>query len=172
MLAAHEFRFEELGGENFALGVGDDAGSHAEHVRVIVETREFAGGEVAYDCRTDALVLVRGHAHADARAADEDSAVGFLASHLVADLVRKNRVVARFRGVRSHVKDFVALAFQKLDELFLVFERGVVAADSDGLEHFLTPGVAEGKVLPRFISSCNIVNSSDNDRAGGPFVRK
>lgn len=103
VLAAHEFRFEELRGENFALRVGDDARTHAEHVRVVVEAGELAGGEVATDGGADALVLVGSHAHADARTADEDTAVGFLARDLVADLVGENRVVARFRGVGAHV---------------------------------------------------------------------
>ena len=160
VLAAHEFRLEELGSENFALRVGDDACPHAENVRVVVEAREFAGGEVADDCRADALVLVGGHAHADARTADEDTAVRFLAGNLVADLVGKYRVVARFRRIGAHVEDFVALAFQKLDEFFLVFESGVVAADSDGLEHDNFP-VYEWKSTHLRTLSGNIDNSSD-----------
>ena len=135
VLAAHEFRLEELRGEHFALCVGDNACTHAEHVRVVVEAGEFAGGEVATDGSADALVLVCRHAHADPGTADEDTAVRFLAGNLVADLVGEDRVVAGFRGIGTHVEDFVALVFQKLDEFFLVFECGVVAADGDGLEH-------------------------------------
>ncbi len=141
MLAAHEISFEELLGDLLAELVRDDARAHAEHVSVVVEACELAGLQVAANGCANAFALVCGHAHSDARSANENAAVGFLSDHFVADFVCVNRVVAGVGGVRSHVEHGVALLLEVVLELVLVFDGGVIAADGDGLEHFVAPGV-------------------------------
>jgi len=141
VLAAHEVRFEEFLCDLFAKFVRDDAGAHAEHVRVVVEARKFARLEVATDGGADALPLVGGHAHSDARATDEDAAVGFLGQDFVAHLVGVNRIVAGVGRVGPHVEYGIALTFEVGLELVFVFYSGVVTADGDSFEHFWTPGI-------------------------------
>ncbi len=115
----------------------DDAGTHAQHICIIVYTCESCGIGVGADCGTHAVELVGTHAHADACAADQDAecTIG-VCLYLLADSGGEDGIVAGFCGMTAHVVDGVAESNKMRFHLF--FHRvscGVSADINDSLFH-------------------------------------
>jgi 23S rRNA (cytosine1962-C5)-methyltransferase len=109
----------------------DDPAAHREHVRIIVLAGQSRRIEVVAQSRADPGHLVRGNLLSLAASAEHDAAIGRArgdgARHRQAD----RRVVDRFLAVRSMVVDAVAEPRERLFEMLLQHETGVVGADGD-----------------------------------------
>ena len=105
-----------------------EAFGEAGDVAIVVLSRQLRGVRLDDRRRTDAAHLVRRHADAEARAADEDAALELARTDRFADLEADERVVHRLRRVRAEVDDFVPQLPQTLADPRLVHESGVVRA--------------------------------------------
>src|SRR5829696_437949 len=111
--ARAEVRADEVGRE---LGA-HDLGAEAEHIHVVVLDALVGGVHVVADGRADPFELARGHRGADARAADEDPAVGEAVRERVADLLRLVGIVdADARIVRPQVDRVVPQLVEDLED--------------------------------------------------------
>src|SRR5436190_8488232 len=131
-LAAVELRgqegADELGGERRA----DDLGPEAEDVHVVVLDPLMRRIGVVADRRADPRELARGDRRANARAADEDAALGLAAENRLADLPRLVRVVDPDRvGVHAAVEDVVPELRERREHRVAQVEAAVVERGDD-----------------------------------------
>jgi hypothetical protein len=87
--------------------------------------------------RTDTRVFVCGDAHADSRAADQDTAIDLSRANLMGYNSGNVRIVDAIRVVRSAITDLVSQPLQQLDDVLFDGKSAVVAAD--GNLHVLIP---------------------------------
>src|SRR5690606_22857807 len=89
----------------------EQVGGHADDVGVVMAAGDLGGDVVVDQCGADAVDLVSGDAHADARAADEHRAIGPALGDGARRRPREVGVVATAAVVAGgHVDQLVALA--------------------------------------------------------------
>src|SRR6185503_12503695 len=109
----------------------DDAAAHGEDVRVVVLPRQAGGVEVVAERGADAGDLVGGDLLALPAAAEHDAAFGAPLGDGASDREADRRVVDRGLAVGAVIVDAVAEPRQRLFQVFLEGEAGVIGADGD-----------------------------------------
>ena len=130
MPAALECRMQECFEDFQCKPLADHARTHAQDVCVIVQARESGAVWLCAGCRTDAAVLVCGHAHADAGAAEQNALFRFAALYHCADLFGDDRIIAG-GFIRSAVCKRDRMRLQVFCNGFPQPCRCVVASDRD-----------------------------------------
>ncbi len=103
-----------------------------EHVRVVVSARQLRRVAAPITgAQRIARHLIRRHRDAEARAADDDAALGLPARDRLSHGVAILRIVDRRRIVRAEVENLVTLVAQHLRDAVFVFETGVIGAEGD-----------------------------------------
>ena len=93
--------------------------------------------------------LVGRHGHADARAADEDAAVGRPLGHATGDLVGKVGVVDTIGRLGAEVLDLVAKAADEVADDVLLAEAGVIGGDDNAHGSSFAISESDGRSVPR-----------------------
>ena len=127
MATALERRLQKFVQNHFRKSRSHDARAETEDIRVIVRAGEMRRKNIPAKCRADASHFIGGHAHADARAADEDGEIRLFLLHGCARFLRKIRIIARRLIVRAAVRERYAARFQMRLERFLQRETTVIA---------------------------------------------
>ena len=124
-----------------------DAGAKGEHVGVVVHAGELgAEGLGAYD-GANTFDLVGSQADADAGTADQDTQVDVTVGHGLTHLVAGDGVIEALGGVGAIVHDLAAALLQVLGNDVLELDGGMVVADTNLHEWFLSGpcgGIAKG----------------------------
>jgi hypothetical protein len=115
-----------------------------DDVRVVVAARQLRRVRLGNRGASDARNLVRGHGDAEARAADDDTAVGLTRRDGLPNRVTVLRIVDGRRVVRSVIDYVMSAIAQNLRDAILVFETGVICAEGDFHSFFGYP-VGEGE---------------------------
>lgn len=134
MAAAFKIRRQESFDNGFGQFDAGHAGAQAENVGVVVPAGKLCVQFRRAEGGADALVMVGGHGHADARAAEQDARAVFF-FHGQGDVVGDVRIVAAVGGVRAVIRDGQAAFFKLTDDDVFEFQGGVVTADMDVLSH-------------------------------------
>src|SRR5262245_30354004 len=108
---------------------GDDASAHRQHVGVVVRAREARGVEVVAERGANARHFIGGHLLALPAAADDDAAIGVTGGDGASDRETKRRIVDRGFAVGAVIVDRVAETDERLFEMFLQREAGMVGAN-------------------------------------------
>lgn len=127
-LVIGEGRVKERVGYLERQPLADDSRAHAENVRIIVLTRCLGGEAVPAQGGSDAADLVRGHGHADTRAADDDAPVALAGCNGIRDRLCVDGVIAGCAAVGAEVLIFKPSFAEVLHQFFLKLEAAVIAA--------------------------------------------
>jgi 23S rRNA (cytosine1962-C5)-methyltransferase len=109
----------------------DDASADREHVGIIVRAREPRRIEIVAQSRSDARYLVGRDLFALTAAAEHDAAVGGAVGDRPGHRQTDRRIVDRFLAVGAVIVDLVPEARERLFEMLLQCEAGMVGADGD-----------------------------------------
>ena len=147
MTAALELGIEPLVDDHLGELGAHDAGAKGEHVGVVVHARELGAEGLGAHDGTNALDLVGGQANPDTGAADQDAQIDVAVGYGFAHLVAGDGVIKALGGVGAKVHDLAAALLQVLGNDVLELDGGVVVADTDLHEWFLSGpcgGIAKG----------------------------
>ena len=103
--------------------VAHDPLAETEDVGVVVHTGHTRREGVLTASGTDALVLIGGDGHANARTADQNAQVGLSRGKCLAQGIGVYGIVAGLRGVGAYVQDLEAASLQMSLDLQLQLER-------------------------------------------------
>ena len=119
-------------GAYYAYGhlVGDEPGGKHQHVGIVMLFYQFSYGRVPGKSGTYALVMVQGHCHSIAGAADGNAKIAFSLLHGFAEGMGEIRIIATVGTVGAEIHDVIALAQQIRNQLGLVLHACVVAANT------------------------------------------
>ena len=115
-----------------------DAGAKGEHVGVVVHTGELGAEGLGAHDGAYALDLIGSQANPDAGAADEDAQVDVAVGNGLTHLVAGDGVVKALGGVGAKVHNLAAALLQVLGDDVLELDGGVVVADTNLHEMFLS----------------------------------
>jgi len=103
--------------------------AEAKHVCIVVKAGELSAVGLGAASRTDTMVFICRHGHADSGAADKNAELVRSVLDPCADLVSDNRIIAGCGGVNSDVGDVIS--FVTKVSYYLVFHIGsrVIAAN-------------------------------------------
>jgi hypothetical protein len=107
----------------------DDAAAHRENVRIVVLARDPGGVQIVAKRCADAGDLVRGDLLALPAAAKDDATVRLFCGYDSADLRADRRVVDWLFAVRAAIVDVMPELSQRIDQMLLQPEAGVVGAN-------------------------------------------
>lgn len=118
---------------NYLIGqlIAQLIGGQANDIGVIVHATVFRRDAVMARCSTHSGELVRGDAHTDASAADQDAALHASVGHFTGNLSREIRIVNALRFERAKVMDVAIQALQKLGETGLQLNAAMITGDAD-----------------------------------------
>ena len=129
MPAARERRRQPQGQDFVREPERDDPAAHREDVGVVVLARQPRRVEIVAERRADAGDFVRGDLLALPAAAEHDAAIGAALGDRAPDADADERIVHRRLAVRAVIVDAVPERRQRLLEMFLEREAGMVGAD-------------------------------------------
>ena len=118
--------FEPGFDDELGHGQGDEPGGHHQDVGVVVLRDEGADGAVPGQAGADGRVVVEGHGHAVAGAAEGDAAVDLAFLDAFSQCVRKVGIIDARRSVRPIVHDGDPFPPQVSDQLLLILIASMI----------------------------------------------
>jgi hypothetical protein len=111
--------------------IPQEVGRQTQDVGVVVSATHLGGNAVVAGSGPDAMDLIRGNTHADAGAANQNTAINPFLSHRPGHLECEVGIVNAVVASRAHILDLVAKLLQQRDDPFLGLEASMIAADGD-----------------------------------------